>query len=407
MISPFSQARRRAVFGVCVFGYALSQFSRSFLTVIVDELGRDLGAGPRDLGAMGASWFLMFALAQFPVGVLLDRIGPRRTITGMMLSAIAGSAVFAGATTVFTAIIAMGLIGFGCAPILMGALYFFARTETPARFAALGSMFLGIGLIGGLLAAAPLAHFVSLLGWRAALSAMVIVLALATLLIGVVMRDPEQNASLPAGQDGGIFGALITLVKRPVMWPILAMSCFITAEVWTERALWVGPFFGDVHGLSAIERGDAILAFAIAMAASASLAGPIANRIDNPKLVAQGATMIAGGMFILLGIFPGMPMLASLVLICLVGLFGATYAVQIAHARQFMPPHVIGRGITFINFLSIGGTGVVQYLSGVAVSGMKAGGLPPAAIYGNLHLAFGSIMVVAAMIYSFAPAQAE
>ena len=252
MITPFSQARRRAVFGVCVFGYALSQFSRSFLTVIVDELGRDLGAGPRDLGAMGASWFLAFALAQFPVGILLDRIGPRRTIAGMMMFAIIGSALFASATSVLAAIIAMGFIGFGCAPILMGALYYFARTETPARFAAMGSMFLGIGLIGGLLAAAPLAHFVSFLGWRAALWSMTAVLAIAAGLIAVVMIDPDQDASAPAGQDSGIFGALITLVKRPVMWPILCMSF----------ASFHGPKFGpsvrsgwdrfsrEVHGLS-------------------------------------------------------------------------------------------------------------------------------------------------------------
>ena len=398
--------RRRAVFAVAVLGYILSQFFRSFLTVIVDDLARDIGAGPRDLGAMGSAWFFVFALAQFPVGVLLDRLGPRRTISGMMVFIALGAGVFSFATSVAGATIAMGLIGFGCAPILMGALYFFARTESPARFAALGSLFLGVGLSGGLLASTPLAIFVAHLGWRPALLVMAGVAIVATLLIAIVMRDPPIDHG-GAVQGTSLFGALGDLLRRPVLWPSLFMSIFITAEVWTERSLWIGPFFGDVYGMSAIARGHVILAFAIAMAVSASLAGPIAERWGDPKRVVMIGNIMTGLAFIALGIWTDMPALAAIILICLIGLFGVTYAVQIAHTRMFMPVHVIGRGITFVNFLSIGGTGVLQYASGIAVADMKSAGFSSAATYGALHIAFGTVLLIAAAVFAFAPSRPQ
>ena len=404
METSFSLSRRRAVFLVASLGYILSQFYRSFLTVIVDDLARDLGVGPKELGEMGSAWFFVFALAQFPVGVLLDRFGPRRTIAGMMSFAVIGALMFAQASSVMLAIIAMALIGLGCAPILMGALYFFARTETPVRFAALGSLFLGVGLSGGLIAATPLALFVTAFGWRASLLWIAGVTVLAAILIALVMRDPPQEQ---AASGGSMFGALADLLRLPTLWPSLIMSIFITAEVWTERALWVGPFFGEVHGLSSVERGHAILAFAIAMTLCALLAGPIAARINHPKLVALVGTAASGLAFLALALVPASSPFLALVLICLVGLFGATYAVQIAHTRQFMPAHVIGRGITFVNFLSIGGTGVVQYLSGSAMAQMKAVGMAPEARFAVLHATFGIIMLLSALVFTLAPKKPE
>lgn len=395
-----SLARRRAVFFVAALGYLLSQFYRSFLTVIYDDLVRDLGIGPAEFGAMGSAWFFAFALSQFPIGVALDRIGPRGTITGCLVFAVAGSALFALAQSHLVATIAMALIGIGCAPMLMAPLYIFAKTEPPARFAALGSLFLACGLIGGLIAASPLAWLVKAVGWRDAIRVFAVITAIVTLLNFLVVRDPPQEA---APEGGSLFGDVLALLKLPAMTPILVMSFAISAPVFTERSLWVGPFFGEVYGLDLIQRGDAVFALAIAMTASAIFSGPIASRIDNAKLVVLIANVLCGFAFLALGLWRLPPFWAALTLICAAGLFGVSYAVLIAHGRLFMPGHVIGRGITFINFVSIGGTGVAQLLSGRAVDAMRKAGLAPVETYANLHLAFGALLVVSAGIYALAP----
>lgn len=402
MSAPLSLGRRRAIFAAAACGYFLSQFYRSFLTVIADDLMRDLAIGPREFGALGSAWFFAFSLSQFPVGMALDKLGPRRTISGMMLSAVLGAFLFASAPSHGVAVTGMALVGVGCAPLLMGTLYFFAKTEVPARFAALGSVFLACGLIGSLVAATPLTVLVEAVGWRDAIRIVAGVTALVAVLNFLVFRDPPAEAS-PTG--GSVLGDLVALMRMPALWPILVMSFAISAPVFTERSLWVGPFFGEVYGLGPIARGNAVLALALAMTASAIFSGPVAGMINDPKRVVLVGNLLCGLAFLTLGLWPSAPLVGALVLMGLAGAFGVTYAVLIAHGRLFLPGHVIGRGITFINFVSIGGTGIAQLLSGYAVESLKASGRSAAETYASLHLAFGILLLVAVSVYAFASAR--
>lgn len=400
--SGLSLVRRRLVFFAAACGYLLSQFYRSFLTVIHDDLVRDLGIGPSEFGALGSAWFFAFSLSQFPVGIALDRLGPRRTIAGMMLAAVAGAFLFATASSHTVAIAGMALVGVGCSPLLMGALYFFAKTEPAARFAALGGIFLACGLIGSLVAATPLALLVKAVGWRDAIRIVALVTLAVAVLNFLVFRDPPQDKNPPGGS---LLGDLWAIMRMPALWPILIMSFAISAPVFTERSLWVGPFFGEVYGLDLIERGNAVLALAIAMTGSAIFSGPIASWIDNPKRVVFVSNLLCGLAFLALGLLVLPPLWLAIVLMMLAGLFGVSYAVLIAHGRLFFPDHVIGRGITFINFVSIGGTGVAQLLSGHAVEAMRKSGMAPAETYASLHVAFGVLLLVSVVIYARAPAR--
>lgn len=403
MTVEFSRNRRRAVFAAAASGYILSQFYRSFLTVVVDDLARDLAIGPREFGALGAAWFFAFAALQIPVGIWLDRYGPRRTTAVMMALAVVGAVLFAQASGFWTAAAGMALIGAGCAPILMGALYFFGRTEEPQHFASLASVFLGVGLLGGLLAAAPLAMVVSAIGWRMAFLMMAGVTLASLLLIAVVMRDPPLAE--PESRNGSMIEAFLTLLRAPAMVPILMMSLVVSGAVWTERSLWVGPFFSEVHGIQAIARSQIALAMGVGMTLCALLAGPVAGHFGQPKYVTLGATLLAAGGFLMLAFLPQAPLPVAIGLMVQIGLFGATYAVLVGHSRLFMPASVLGRGITLVNFLNMIGTGLMQYLSGAMVAHWKGQGLAAPAVYANLHLMFGLLMLAGALIYSFAPAK--
>ena len=77
--------------------YTLSQFYRAFLAIVAADLAATSASTAADLGALSAIWFAAFAFAQFPVGLALDRIGPRRTLAACMIVAVAGAACFAGA----------------------------------------------------------------------------------------------------------------------------------------------------------------------------------------------------------------------------------------------------------------------------------------------------------------------
>ena len=104
----------RAGIVALVLAYVLSQFFRAFLAVLTPVLAAELATTPALLARASGFWFLAFALMQVPVGAALDRIGPRRTASGLLAVAALGAAVFATARGGGAIEIAMLLIGIGC-----------------------------------------------------------------------------------------------------------------------------------------------------------------------------------------------------------------------------------------------------------------------------------------------------
>lgn len=376
--------------------YVLSQFYRSFLAVIAPELARELGLDPQALGNLQAWWILGFVAMQVPVGFALDRFGPRHTVAGLMLAAVAGAALLARGQSALALDIAMVLIGVGCSAIYMGAIYVFGRVNRPEHFALLCSWLLGIGSAGNLLAASPLAWASVNIGWRGTMLAIAGATLLSAFSVLVLIVDPPRTA--PQTRDGFVSGVL-SILKIRSLWPLLPLTGIGYAVVLSERGLWAGPFFTDVYGLAPVARGNALLAMAAAMSAGAIIYGPLDRWLGTRKWIVVAGSAAAAGCFLILGSAP-LSLPAATVMLAAAGAFGMTYGVLMAHARSLFPEHLLGRGITLMNVLFIGGAGVLQPISGAFMKAMH--GAAPELAYGRLHLAFGLALAAALVIYLFA-----
>jgi sugar phosphate permease len=387
-----------AQFLIFLLAYVLSQFYRSFLAVIAPELGQEFSLDATGLSTASMAWFLAFALSQFAVGAALDKAGPRRTMPAFMSVAVAGAIVFASATGFAGIVAAMVLIGIGSAAIYMGAVYTFARTVPAHRFAQACSWLLGLGSLGNLLSATPLAYAAETLGWRTTFLAIAALTALSGLLILAVIRDPAPPAAT-TGPAPGFWRALGTIVGIRALWPMVPLLLISYAVLLAERGLWVGPYFAQVHGLGPTERGNAILAMAAAMAVGALLYGPADRVFGTRKWVVATGTAVTAGLLAALGLLPGATLTTSVVLITLIGATGMTYAVLLAHVRNFLPDNLIGRGITLVNFLFFAGAAALQPLSGWAVDGMRAAGAAPPEVFAALHFGFAGLLTAALLVY--------
>jgi MFS family permease len=384
------------IFLTFLAAYVLSQFYRSFLAVIAPELSQELALGPQALGNLQALWILGFVATQFPVGWALDTVGPRRTVSLQMLAAVAGALLFAAAESVWALNIAMLLIGAGCGSIYMGAIYMFGRTAVAQRFALLCSLLLGMGTAGNLLAASPLAWAAESIGWRGAMVGMAIATALSALSVLLLIRDPERITS---HGSRGLFGGIGQILRIRALWPLLPITAVSYAVVLAERGLWAGPYFSSVYGLDPVARGHALLVMAAAMSAGAMAYGPLDRLLGTRKWIVFGGVAVTALCFALLAL-PGLPLAGAIVTMGLIGCFGMTYGVLMAHGRSFVPDHLLGRGITLLNVLFIGGAGILQPLSGALMTRMQDH--PPAEAYATLHLIFAGLLVAGLVIYLFA-----
>ncbi len=375
--------------------YVLSQFFRSFLAVLTPALGADLGATKADLSQASGAWFVVFALAQFGVGMALDRFGPRRTAAILLaVGGGGGSVLFASAGSPHAITAAMGLIGLGCAPVLMAAFFLFARNFPPARFAFLGSTMVGVGNLGNVVGAAPLAAAAETFGWRPVMLALGLIALAVAGAIMLFVKDPPR-AEGHAGLSG--FGELLRL---RTLWPLIPLTALNYAPVAGIRGLWAGPYLNEAFGADALTIGNATLGMALAMVAGNLAYGPLDRLFNSRKWVVLAGNSVVLAVLTALVFWIGAGIWVSALAMAVIGLFGSSYALLMAHARAFIPPHLTGRGVTLMNFYSIGGVGLMQLATGTVVSSAS---MPtdPLAAWRALMIFYAVTLGLALLAYLF------
>ncbi|MBP0440277.1 MFS transporter [Tianweitania sediminis] len=378
-------------------GYMLSQFYRTFLAVLTPALTAELGATKAQLSLASGAWFVAFALMQFAVGVWLDRYGPRRT-TSLLLAAGGGSgaAVFATANSPEMIIVAMALIGIGCSAALMGAVYVFSKSYPPAKLALLTSMMVGIGSLGNVVGASPLANAAEMFGWREVMAGLGVFTLFAAGAVFLLVRDPEPTHIGHASGAG--FRGYIELLKIPALWAIIPLTAVNYGPVVNVRSLWAGTYLTDLYGADALTIGRVTLFMALAMVAGNFLYGPLDTLLRTRKWIAVGGNLISLVVVVILASQPVTSIATVTLLFIAMGLAGASYGLLMAHARAFYPPHLVGRGSTLMNFFSIGGVGAMQFASGAVVTAATVPGEPSAA-YSALFWFYALLLALAVLIY--------
>ncbi|NND91994.1 MAG: MFS transporter [Granulosicoccus sp.] len=372
--------------------YILSQFYRSFLAVLTPQLYSELGADKADLSLASGLWFISFALMQFVVGISLDRFGPRRTAAWIFgLAGGGGALVFANAQSPYAIVVAMTLIGAGCAPVLMASLFIFARRFDVRQFAVMTSWLVAFGNLGNVVGASPLAHAVDVFGWRPVMNALACASLLVALCVGFLVRDPAAGAPNGAGLSG-----YITLLKSKALWPIMIMTLLCYAPVAGLRGLWAGPYLADLFSADSLLIGRITLWMAFAMIIGSLIYGPLDKLLNTRKWV-----VFFGNLLVLLALLvfvvnplPGLA--TATVLFIVIGLCGTSYGVVMAHGRAFLPADLIGRGVTLINFCSIFGAGLLQFLSGRLVAAQADTSSPDTyqILFGSYAVLLGAALLV-------------
>jgi len=196
-------------------------------SVMVAELMRDFSAGATILGNLSAFYFYAYAALQIPVGLLMDRIGPRRLMTGAVAVAAAGSVLFASSEAITGAYLGRLLIGAGAAFSWVGVLTVLIQWFPAHRFALFTGMAQAVGMAGAIFGQAPLALSVEQIGWR---STLIVVAAIGfALAIGtwLVVRDKPHEAA----SSVGIGASLKVLLRNRETWLNAIFGLSMTAPI--------------------------------------------------------------------------------------------------------------------------------------------------------------------------------
>ena len=362
--------------GTLIAIYSVSQFLRNSVAVIAKDLAGELDLSATELGLLSSAFFLAFAAAQIPVGIAIDRYGPKRTMLGSSLVGIVGTGLFAAAESGAVLIGARALMGIGCSTLFMAPLVIYARRFAPERFAFLTSLQLGIGSAGTLLATAPLAGAAATIGWRPAFAVVAALTALFALLVVVFIPadkdDGPPGASPQRTRDeswGETLKGVAAAMRVPSFWPVFLVHGTSYASFATIIGLWAGPWLSDVHGADLAMRGRLLLVAAVAQIVGVFVWG-YADRFF--RSYRRSVLVAAPSAVVLLAVAAFVPLtfMGAAVWLALFGFAVAYGPIVTSHGKALFPPELTGRGITLMNMGTMSGVFLFQSATGALVDVM-------------------------------------
>jgi predicted MFS family arabinose efflux permease len=271
-------------------GYFLTYLLRAVNAVVAPDLVSELGLDAAELGLLTAAYLAAFALFQLPLGVLLDRYGPRRVQAALVAFAGAGCVLFAIGSNGLTLTVARAMIGMGFAGGLMSGFKAVVLWVPEPRRALANAFVMSFGALGLLTATAPTELAVQAIGWR------MVFLALAAITFGVALiiltvvpeRESARSTETLVQQVRQLLG-----IYRDKAFLVLAPLLAATAGTHIAiQTLWAGPWFRDVAGLDRIGVANHLFvtgaAFLVGILSSGAIADWFVRRGANELSVMAG-----------------------------------------------------------------------------------------------------------------------
>lgn len=391
---PTGRALWLRLFAPFALGYYLSYLLRTVNAVISPDLTGELQLSGADLGLLTSTYMFAFALAQLPIGIALDRWGPRRVEAGLLLLTMGGAVLFALGRTLAELAAARAMIGFGVSACLMASMKGFSQWLPPVRLASMTGLIMSAGALGALTASVPVEWVLPLIGWRGVFWCVAVVAGVVAALIFFTTPDKEEAGH---GEDlkRALGGVAHVFSGRP-LWHMAGHAAFFTGGFMAVQGLWAVPWMMQAAGYSRMLAADHLFVLGVGMLggqlAIGTFAGELARRGFPPlQLMRVGVGLtIATEALIIAGIGP------SLLLWLAFGVFSACGAQMYGVLAGYFVPRLTGRVTTAANLIAFAGAFVIQWGFGVLSDALEAGGYSAALA---MRITFAALVAMQAGSY--------
>ncbi len=346
--------------GALCFTYAF--FHRVAPSVMVNDLMRDFAVGGAVLGNLSAVYFYAYVGLQIPVGLFIDRWGPRQVLTVTVALAACGSFLFAWADSLTVAYVGRALIGAGVAFGFVGGLALATNWFPTRRFALLSGLTMFAGMAGGIGGQAPQAALVEAFGWRDTVFWTGIAGLVLAALIWLVVRDRPPQASTsaePAASGRTVMAGLRKVLRNPQTWVIALYGAMMSSSLLAFGSLWGVPYMMESYGLSRPAAAFSASLLLLGWALGGPATGWISDHLGRRKLpMVMGAAIGLVSIVTLLYV-PGLPLIAVQALLVVNGAAGGSMVISYAAAREHNPGPV-GAAYGFTNMATVSGGALFQ-----------------------------------------------
>ena len=383
--------------GTLFFAYAFIQ--RVAPSVITTELMQEFAVGGAVLGSLSAFYFYAYATLQIPVGMLIDRFGPRKLMSAAAALCALASLVFALSDVLWVALLGRAMIGATVAFAFVGTMAIAGYWFSATRYAMLAGFLQTVGMLGAVFGQAPMRLLVEAEGWRGSMQWLALVaLLLAVCIYFLVPHRPAQ--ALQQKRTSGLLPGLGSVARNPQTWICSYLGFGMTAIMLAFGGLWGVPWVRTIGDYSPTEAAGIVSMIFLGWAIFSPLHGWLSDHIGrrNPIIQIGAIILLITGAWLFYAPPESTPLL--MLLIFLVGAAGGTMTVSFGSVRELNDPGYSSTSLGLMNMHVVGSAAIMQPLLGWLLDRQWDGTtVDGARLYStaNYEFAFAALLAVTAV----------
>ena len=372
-----------AIFFTGILYYCFAYLLRVYPSVMEPQLLSRFHITAGSFGVLTSFYYFAYAPMQLPVGVFVDRIGPRRSLLVACCVTLLGALIFATSHRYGLALIGRFLVGFGAAFAYVTALKL-ATVWLPRRFFATATgTVTGFGMVAAIFTDIYLTHLIRTSGFQNALYFPLIVgivlLALIFLLVRNKQKNKESSNEEVTQEDASalsyrqLLEYLLVIVKSPQMWVIGLVGALLYLPSSVFLDVWAIPYFERVFHLTP---HNAALGVSIMLAGwifSSFATGALSDILGTRKIPLVIATFGAAAISAFIIYIPNIPMQALFILLFIFGVLCGPHPLCFTLSKENHMQKISGTAIAFANFVIMMGGFIFQPVVGKILDWTWAG----------------------------------
>lgn len=360
-----------AIIGWLICGLGAVFYSYEYLlriapSVMDQSLRAHFNLSASGFGFLSSIYYFAYVPMQLPVGVLLDRYGPRRLLTVACFICVVGTFLFTATSMFWVAALGRFLVGFGSAFAFVGVLKLATIWLPEDRLAMVSGMTSALGPIGAMLGDNFLEYFVHHMGWIKTLNMTAFFGIGLTIVLWFGIHDKkghQPNSGTVTSFKKGMIDLGIIIRNRQI-WVNGMYGCLVYLPTTVFAELWGIPYLRHAHGLTPQGAGLANSLLFLGFIVGAPLMGYISDRLHRrkfPMLIGAGGAAIV--MMVILYL-PGLTEANIQSLMFLLGLLYSSQAIVFAVGRELSPGEAAGTAMAVTNMIVMLGAMLLQPLVG-------------------------------------------
>lgn len=354
---------------VCLLGavfYAYEYLLRISPSAMESSLRHHFALSATGFGLLSSVYYYAYVPMQLPVGVLMDRFGPRRLLTFACMLCVMGTLLFCQTSAYSIAIIGRFLVGAGSAFAFVGVLKLATIWLPEDRLALVAGLTSALGTIGAMLGDNLLVTIVNHNGWQRTdnYTALFGIILIGFLWFGIHdhTRDTKSGGTINSFRRNLI--DLRIILRNQQIWLNGLYGCLVYLPTTVFAELWGIPYLSHAHAMTETQAGFANSLLFFGFMIGAPLMGYISDHMKCRKKPMTFGAVGAAFMMILILYYPNLSHITIYCFIFILGLFYSAQAIVFAVGRELSPNEAAGTAIAVTNMLVMLGAMFLQPLIG-------------------------------------------